>query len=568
MGGLSLPGCGEGSACAEVTRSAWGRVPWVDWPVSFLGLAYFIAALVGWCLCAGAGGISTGFRWIVRIAALASLAFLIVMIVKGAVCQYCLITHLGNFAFWATMEFLARRSRRDNEVPALALIVVFFVVTLILFIVNSSIQARVDTQEASDLAQSTQEIIDGSARQNTSATSTDDPGFIGRFPSGLDESPIRIVVFSDYQCLDCKVIESQLITLLGERNDMLVSTKHFPFGKDCNPNLSTDIHEHACRAAAYAEAIGMIGGNKAFWRAHFWLFDHYGSVRDEELFAFLDELGIDRLEFQKTLANPEISRRIRADIEEGRNLGLHFTPMVFINGVQLRGYRAPNALINAVNQLAETNPPARHSREDTPHTANKKLIEDWRTNARRGMFYTPGRVTIDVIGDYTHPFCARANQEVLDLIGDNEDVIYRFHPFPFDQACNDFVKNTAQPLGCDAAKLVEVARFYGGDQGAEDVAQMILSGTHDDPNFYNATTINQAADILGADVYDLQAIMSSPDIQVALDGYLKKLEPIIFRGIPTVYVNGKNVPRWRADDHPVLSIIYDLATQEAAKSSR
>ena len=50
MGGLSLPGCGPGSACAQVTSSVWGKIPLgaVKWPVSHVGLAYFLAVLVVW----------------------------------------------------------------------------------------------------------------------------------------------------------------------------------------------------------------------------------------------------------------------------------------------------------------------------------------------------------------------------------------------------------------------------------------------------------------------------------------------------------------------------------------
>ena len=563
MAGVSLPGCGENSPCALITNGAWGRVPGVDWPVSCVGFAYFIAVLVGWFLCNGTNGVSLGFRWIVRIAALLSLLFLIVMIEKGSICLYCLFTHLGNFAFWATMDFFSPRIKRGNEAPAIALIIVFCVTTLILFIVDSSIKAGVNTQETQDLAASTQEIIDGGSA-NTTLSMGDDPGFIGRYPSGPENAPIRIVIFSDYQCQDCKLIESQLITLLGERSDLLVSTKHFPFGKDCNPLLATDVHPQACRAAAYAEAFGMVGGPEAFWRAHFWLFENMGSVTDDQVIDFLNELGIDRDEFQRALTDPEIAKRILADIDEGRELGLYFTPMVFINGVQLRGYRAPNALINAVNSIAATNPPPGYAYQDTPDKAFEKYIQDWSNNERVSNFITPGTVTIDVIGDYTHGLSAAANKEILALIGDDKSVIYRFHPFPFDRSCNSLVRSTERPLGCDAALLVEAARFYGGDAAAFAVGQMILQGTMTDGNFYGPTTINDAADLIGADPYDLQQIMNSPDVRSLLTTEIQTQGPRIFRGIPTVYINGKNLPRWQMKGEDVLSTVYDRATEDAA----
>ncbi len=40
--GDNLPGCGPQSACGQVTSGPFGRIPGLDWPVSFLGLAWFL----------------------------------------------------------------------------------------------------------------------------------------------------------------------------------------------------------------------------------------------------------------------------------------------------------------------------------------------------------------------------------------------------------------------------------------------------------------------------------------------------------------------------------------------
>src|SRR3569832_2128832 len=42
LSGLCLPGCGAGCGGVVAARCVWGRVPGVDWPTSFLGLAYFL----------------------------------------------------------------------------------------------------------------------------------------------------------------------------------------------------------------------------------------------------------------------------------------------------------------------------------------------------------------------------------------------------------------------------------------------------------------------------------------------------------------------------------------------
>ncbi|HRP62514.1 MAG TPA: hypothetical protein PK400_04405, partial [Phycisphaerales bacterium] len=53
FGAMSLPGCGAGSACAKLTSGVWGKLPIVHWPVSFVGLAYFVSMLVAWLMAGG-----------------------------------------------------------------------------------------------------------------------------------------------------------------------------------------------------------------------------------------------------------------------------------------------------------------------------------------------------------------------------------------------------------------------------------------------------------------------------------------------------------------------------------
>ena len=45
---LEAPGCGEGSPCARAAASVWGKVPWLNWPTAFVGLAYFLAMGLAW----------------------------------------------------------------------------------------------------------------------------------------------------------------------------------------------------------------------------------------------------------------------------------------------------------------------------------------------------------------------------------------------------------------------------------------------------------------------------------------------------------------------------------------
>src|SRR5574340_726413 len=70
ISGWSLPGCGQGSPCEQAANSVWGKVPLINWPVSFLGLAYFLGMLAAWI--AGRGALPPALRYLARLGALGS----------------------------------------------------------------------------------------------------------------------------------------------------------------------------------------------------------------------------------------------------------------------------------------------------------------------------------------------------------------------------------------------------------------------------------------------------------------------------------------------------------------
>src|SRR5262249_5180057 len=105
--GMALPGCGGGSPCDRAARSPWGTVPGVNWPVSFLGAAYFAGILVALLACPGRP--TPGLRWLTRLGAAASVLFIGVMLSDGILCPYCLAAHVANLAFVALVELAAAR---------------------------------------------------------------------------------------------------------------------------------------------------------------------------------------------------------------------------------------------------------------------------------------------------------------------------------------------------------------------------------------------------------------------------------------------------------------------------
>ena len=134
LGHLELPGCGPGSGCAKAMNSYWRNL--FDWPISFLGTAYFLSLLVVWLWVGRCEGISKWLKWGVRLGVCGSVFFIGLMVVEGHYCPYCLTVHGGNIAFWIVIECTRRLPEAAFLRPAIAGVIVFAAVTAVLAVLQ------------------------------------------------------------------------------------------------------------------------------------------------------------------------------------------------------------------------------------------------------------------------------------------------------------------------------------------------------------------------------------------------------------------------------------------------
>ena len=177
-----------------------------------------------------------------------------------------------------------------------------------------------------------------------------------RGPAGAKHT---IVAFSYFQCPACNRFEESLrtkvIPMSEQHGGVKVIFKHWPICKECNPHAAHTLHAEACLAARAAEAARLLGGNDGFWRMHDYLFAHSKEIKGKEEAWFVDcgrQLGFPAAEFRQAMNSDEAMARIRANIEEGQQLGVglvrkedvedtrvHSTPTVLVDNRQLRTWR-------------------------------------------------------------------------------------------------------------------------------------------------------------------------------------------------------------------------------------
>jgi protein-disulfide isomerase/uncharacterized membrane protein len=339
---VELPGCGLDSNCARATHGRWGKFPGTDWPLSFVGFAYFQSLAAMFLL--GNGMRAMLLRVTLFAGGVASLALVAVMVSGGYICGYCLTIHVSNLVLIVCYALSNGRTQlvpaaTTSAKPSLCFAGVFSVTTALLAGVDHfAIQSSVETAQAR-----LQGALDAAKVSATDSTRQTEVFQSGRYVLGPEQASVHLTVVSDYQCPSCRRFDELLQAMMAKRDDLSISVRHFPFCTDCNDHIGKTRHENACRAALAAEAAGIAGGKDAFWSVHKWLFEHAGRFTDGELLRCIRKMNIDEDRFRAALADEATAEIVRADTEAADQAGLRFTPTIFINGrmIDLRRQQPP-----------------------------------------------------------------------------------------------------------------------------------------------------------------------------------------------------------------------------------
>ncbi|MGE3107891.1 MAG: DsbA family protein [Phycisphaerales bacterium] len=632
--GGSLPGCGPKSGCEALDRSAWSRVPLPGgllWPVSFLGLAHFSGMLGAWIASARRAGITVGV--LAAVGVLDSLLFSGVMIYLKTWCTYCVTAHSANLVFaiaaWATIvrDFrkeragmtdrqswtLGRRIRAGLVRRAPVVFVVVFVATSTALGVASARHEASKAREAeAERARSVKAILDGDGPDPALAPFVlpDQPsasdrwgpaGFTGRYRKGPESAGIRIVVLTDFQCPDCKRVEGEVVAAMQaldtaragapDTPTVSLSIKHFPMCKDCNTYVPQTMHGNACYAARAAEAAGILGGDDAFFKFVQWLFEVDGKFETKEVLARGVEragltVGVDA--FAAVMEGAEPLKRIQADVEDGMALGIFYTPMVFINGVELKGWQVAGSVRRTIDEIAARKPPSRTAAADHPVLAAQRYVDDWKEQppARPFMEDLPewstgapadwrpadpakdaSLVSVIVFGDYSEPATARLDSQLREAMKSGKgNVRYTFRHYPLNPECNPALPPNLNPAvvrenACLASRAVEAAGKVGGNSAYWKMHEWVMQHQAS----LRDSDVKAAAAAQGLDAAAYAAALASPDVMSAIrdDALAGQLAGLT--SLPMVFVNGKQVPRPLREGDNVIKRVIDEAGRPAAK---
>jgi protein-disulfide isomerase len=139
-------------------------------------------------------------------------------------------------------------------------------------------------------------------------------------PSSAADAPVTIVEWADFECPFCGNAAPLFDALLEKYpGSIRLVFKHYPLS----------MHKHAEKAARAAIAAGLQG---KFWQMHHLLFESAPELDEAALLRLAQKLSLDITRFQADMASEKVTELLERDRRQADALGLHSTPMIFING--------------------------------------------------------------------------------------------------------------------------------------------------------------------------------------------------------------------------------------------
>jgi protein-disulfide isomerase len=152
---------------------------------------------------------------------------------------------------------------------------------------------------------------------------------------GTEGAPVVLVVFTDFECPVCK----QEATMLRQNllsaypNEVRLYLKDFPL---------VQIHPWAKTAAMAGRCI-FRQNPAAFWDYHDWVYQNQSDItvdnfKDKLLdFAKSKDKEIDSMQLNGCLDSRATEAEVDRSLDEGKELHIHATPTLFINGRRIEG---------------------------------------------------------------------------------------------------------------------------------------------------------------------------------------------------------------------------------------
>ncbi|MBV8842144.1 MAG: DsbA family protein [Bryobacterales bacterium] len=149
--------------------------------------------------------------------------------------------------------------------------------------------------------------------------------------NGDDKSPVKLLVFGDFECPYCKAEASTLRQQIPAAFPGKVRVYFMDFPLD-------SIHPWA-RPASIAGRCVLRQSSDVFWKYHDWIYDQQTEIKPDNFNAKLMEWagknGVDSVQLGRCVDSKATEAEVNRTQQMGQSIGVDATPTLFLNGRKL-----------------------------------------------------------------------------------------------------------------------------------------------------------------------------------------------------------------------------------------
>lgn len=247
--------------------------------------------------------------------------FLYSLIVLGSLCPFCSVYYvLSGIAFFLLWKYGVNTWKPDVKTTALWAVVL---------LIGAGFFYSTSKDKRDNQAKISQSIV-GQYRGLPSLGEPDQesPYKIHMATEKWIDAPIRMVVFSDFECPFCKVVSEQMTDFIRRYGTKInIQYMFYPLDNKCNANMTQPMHRNACDAAAVSAC-----DVKKFHVVHDEIFENQKELGSGKLQDIMKKHGL-----SNCIDNPELNAKIITSINQGTKYNLKSTPTIILNGKKIEG---------------------------------------------------------------------------------------------------------------------------------------------------------------------------------------------------------------------------------------
>lgn len=257
--------------------------------------------------------------------------FVFSLVSLGSLCPFCTVYYvlsgIAVFLFW---KFGSNSWKPDPKITA---------AWMVLLIAGGVFFHQTTASKEDTFSKLNTSIVEQYGKlANLGEPTTESPYKIHMATEKFSDAPIRISVFSDFECPFCKVVAEQMSELIRRYpNKISIQYFFYPLDNKCNSNIKGRFHESACDAASLAAC-----DEKKFVTVHDEIFANQDKLKGGVLIEIAEKHGL-----EKCIGNEDVKNKVIAAINAATQFNLKSTPTIILNGKKIEG-TIPNGQFFAI----------------------------------------------------------------------------------------------------------------------------------------------------------------------------------------------------------------------------